>query len=87
MPQIVPKRNRFRQVFVEHKRARDRARNLSHVECMRQARDVMVPFGRAKHLRFVLQTLERVAVYDTIPIPLEFRTETAQLFRSLATFR
>ena len=45
MSQIVPQRDRLRQVFVEGEGARDGAGDLRHVQRVGQAGDVVIPSG------------------------------------------
>jgi len=53
--QVMTKRDRLGQVFVEPKSARDRPAYASNLKRMRQARSVMVAFRLQKYLRFMLQ--------------------------------
>ncbi len=44
MPEVVPERNRLREVLVEGEAARDRTRDLRDVDRVRHARAEMIPF-------------------------------------------
>ena len=52
--EIVSHRDRLGQVFIEPQRACDRARDLRNLQRMREARAVMIAFGRQENLCFVL---------------------------------
>ena len=72
--EIVTKRDRFGELFVQPQHLRDRARNLRHFERVRQAGAVVIAGRREEHLRLVLQPAERLGVDDAIAIALERRT-------------
>ena len=75
MPQIMRQRDRFRQIDVQRKRVGDRLRNGSDLDGMGQTVPQVVPRSAQKNLRFVLQTPERTAVQNTIPVSLKVRAE------------
>ena len=52
-----------------------RARDLRHLERVRQPRAVVIAGRREEHLRLVLQPAERLAVDDAIAIALERRAD------------
>ena len=87
MSQIVPQRDGFREVLVEGKSAGDGTGNLRNVQRVGQPRDVVIPLGRKKYLRFVFQAFEGVAVDETVAVALKIRTEFARRFLSRAAFR
>ena len=60
MTQIVAERDRLGQLFVQSKHLRDRARDLRDLECVREARAVVVALRREEDLRLVLQPAERL---------------------------
>ena len=68
MAQVMPERDRFRQVFIQPKPARNGPRDLADLQRMRKARAVMVPDRGKKNLRFVFQAPEGFAVNDPVPV-------------------
>jgi len=83
MPQIVPERDRLRQIFVQGKTPRERTGDLAHVERMRQSGHVVIAVGRKEYLRLILQTQERLGIYDPVPVPLKLGAHRAGRFASL----
>ena len=69
--EIVAERDRLGQVLVERQRAGDRARDLRHLERVRQPRPVVVALGREEHLRLVREPPKRLAVDDAVAVALE----------------
>ena len=68
MAQVMPERDRFRQVFVQPKPARNGPRDLADLQRMRKARTVMIADRGKKNLRFVFQAPEGFAVDDPVPV-------------------
>ena len=52
-----------------------RARDLRHLERVREARPVVIAGRREEDLRLVLQAAERLAVDDAVAVALERRTD------------
>ena len=73
--EIVAERDRLGQLFVQAQHLRDRARDLRHLERVRQARAVVIAGRREEHLRLVLQPAERLAVDDAIAVALKRRPD------------
>ena len=73
--EIVAERDRFGELLVQAQDLRDRARDLRHLERVRQARAVVIAGRREEHLRLVLQPAERLAVDDAIAIALKRRPD------------
>ena len=71
--EVVAQRDRLGQLLVQPQHLGDRARDLRHLERVRQARPVVVAGRREEHLRLVLQPPERLAVNDAIAIVLKRR--------------
>src|SRR3954454_15378692 len=70
MAEVMTESDGFGENFVEAQRLRDRARDLRHLEDMRQPRAVVVALGREKDLRLVLQPAKGLAMNDAIAIAL-----------------
>ena len=68
VPQVVPERDRLGEVGVEPQRARDAARDLRHLEGVREPRPVVVALGREEDLRLVHEAPERLGVDDPVPV-------------------
>ena len=93
--EVVTERDRFGQLFVQPQDFGDRARDLRHLERVRQPRAVVIAGRREEHLRLVLQPAERLAVDDAIAIALErrphfvfgLRTKTAARVGALGRLR
>ena len=82
MSQIMTQRNGLCQTFVETQGPGNGPGNLRHLQRMGQSGPVMIPLGRQEYLSLVLQSAERFAVEDPIPVSLIFRTDIAQLLLS-----
>src|SRR5258706_6236374 len=74
VPKVVTERNGFGQLLVQLKDLRDRARDLRHLERMRQTRSVVIAGRGEEYLCLVFQPPERLAVDDPIAIVLIRRT-------------
>src|SRR6188472_3638583 len=72
MAQIVGKRDRFRQIFIQPQRTRDGATDRRHLDRMRQARSQMIAGAVEKDLRFVFQPPECTRMDDPRTVPLKF---------------
>ena len=83
MPQVMPQRDRFRQILVQPQRPRDRPRDLRHLQRMRQPRPIVVALRRNEYLCLVGQSPERLGVNDAIPVALEAGAVRAFLHRPL----
>ncbi len=73
VPKVVAERDRFGQLLVQLQHLGDRARDLRHLERVRQTCPVVIAGRGEEHLRLVLQPPERLAVDDAIPIVLKRR--------------
>jgi hypothetical protein len=68
---IMTHPNSFDEVLVQSKRSSNRACDLRHFQCVRQARSVMVAGRSDEDLRFVLQAPKTLRVDDSIAVPLK----------------
>ena len=75
VPQVVAERDRLGQLLVQAEHLGDRARDLRHLERVRQPRAVVVAARREEHLRLVLQAAERLGVDDAVAVALERRPD------------
>ena len=75
MPEVMPQRNRLRQVLVEPQRLGDRSCILRDLQRMRHPRPVMIPVRRDEHLRLILQPSERLGVQNPVPVSLKHRPQ------------
>ena len=73
--EIVAERDRFGQLLVQPQHLGDRARDLRHLERVRQPRAVVIAGRREEHLRLVLQPAERLAVDDAVAVALKRRPD------------
>src|ERR1043165_10205254 len=80
MPQVVREGDSLRQVLVHAQGAGDSAGYLRHLQRMRQARAVMVPYRTDEDLRFVLEPTERLGMDHPISVALKRRALRRQLF-------
>jgi hypothetical protein len=87
MSQIMREANRFGQLFVEAQGARYGARNLRHLERMRQPCSVQIAFVIDENLGLVDQPAESGRMHDAIAVPLIFRTISRLGFRVTAPTR
>ena len=78
MPQVVAHGNGLGEVLVQPQRPRQRARHLRNLQCMCQARAVMIALRRKKHLRLALQAPEGLAVQNPVPVALELRAHVVR---------
>ena len=83
VPDIVPERDRLRQILVQQQPARNRARDLCHLEAVRHACAVVVARDDVD-LRLVLEPSERLGMENAVAIALKFRTEGALRHRMTA---
>ena len=70
------------QILVEAQGAGNGAGDLRHFQCVGEPGAVEVALRREKHLRFLLEPPERLAVDDPVTVPLEHRTDRVLLFGS-----
>ena len=71
--QVVAEGHGFGQVLVQPKAPGNGPGHPVHLQRMGQAGPVMIPFGRQKYLRLMLQPPERLAVQDPVPVTLKHR--------------
>ena len=69
--EVVTERNGFGQIVVEAETARQRARDLRHLDRMGQAGAEMIVRVIDEHLRLVRQPPERGAMHDAVAVALE----------------
>ena len=69
--QIVPQRDGLCQIFIEAQRPSNGTGDLTDLQRMGEPGAVMIPLRRKEYLRFLLETAERLAVQNTVPVPLE----------------
>ena len=71
---------------MESEHLRDRARDLRDLECVREARAVVVALRREEDLRLVLQPPERFRMDDAVAVVLKRRPHVVfRLARQAAT--
>ena len=87
MPDIVSERNRLDQILIEAQCLCDRSGILRYLKCMGQSRPVMIALRRQKHLRFVLETPERLAVQDAVSVTLKYRSDITRLLIHISALR
>ena len=68
---VVTQRDGLGEGLVERQGGGQGARDLGHLERVRQARHVVVAFGIDEDLGLVLQPPERLGVEDAVAVPLE----------------
>jgi hypothetical protein len=71
MAEVVGERDRFRQIFIQGQRSRDRPADGRNFDRVRQARPQMVAGAVEKNLRLIFQPAKRARVNDPRPIALE----------------
>ncbi|GGA41460.1 hypothetical protein GCM10011395_09670 [Sphingomonas psychrolutea] len=71
MADIVRERERLGQIFVQAERARDGARDLRHLEAVRQADAEMVAIGGHEHLCLVAQATKADRVDNAVTVALK----------------
>ena len=84
MTEVVTEGDRFGQLFVQPQHLGDGARDLRHLEGVREPGPVMIAGRREEDLRLVLQPAERLAVNDAIAIALKRRPHLVLDFRAAA---
>jgi hypothetical protein len=71
MTNVVTEPNRLDQIFVEAQPPRNGARDLGHLEGVRQAGAVMVTLGGNKYLSFVFEASEWLGMQYAVAVTLE----------------
>ena len=71
MPNVVHQRQRFDKIDVEIERGRDGARDLRHLDGVRQASAKVVGVASGKDLRLVLEPPKGTGVDDAVAIALK----------------
>ena len=79
--EIVAERDGFGELFVQAQHLGDRARDLRHLEGVREPRAVVVAGRREEDLRLVFEPAEGLAVDDAIAIALKCRPDVVLPFR------
>ena len=87
VPEVVAERDGFGQLFVKLQNLRDGARDLRHLQRVRQPGAIVVPGRRKEHLRLVLEPPEGLAVDDAVAVPLKRRTYIVFGFGTQASAR
>src|SRR4051794_30177319 len=87
MAEVMTESDRFGENFVESQRLGDRARDLRHLEDMREPRAVVVALGREKNLSLVLQPAKGLAMNDAIAIALIRRPDVVLGLLAIAPAR
>src|SRR3954447_2104953 len=82
MAQVVPKRNRLGELFMQAQDFCDAPRDLRHLERMGQSSAIVIACRRKKALRLVFQPPKGLRVNDAIAVPLKRRSN---LIRRLLT--
>src|SRR4051794_14847301 len=83
VPEIVPEPDGLDQIFVQPKRAPDRAGDLSDLECVGEPRPIVIPRRCDEDLRFVHQPSERLRMDDPVPVALKLGANCGGRLRSL----
>ena len=81
MAEIVTQCDRLDEVLIEEQGARGGARDLRHLERVRETRAVVVAHGCEEYLRFAFQPPERFRVQDAVTVALKRRTVVVFGFR------
>ncbi len=81
MAEVVRQRQRLREILVEPEGTRDRARDLLHLERMREPCAVMVAFVEDEDLRLVLEPAEGGGMDDPVAIAPEVVARGARRLR------
>ena len=68
--EVVAEADGLGEDFVEAQRLGNGARDLRHLEHVRQARSVVIALGCQEHLRLVFEPAERLAVDDAVAVAL-----------------
>ncbi len=76
MPEVVRKRDGFRQVFVEAQSPRDGAANRRDLDGVGQSRPQMVASAVEENLGLVFETTKRARVNNPGAVALEFGADT-----------
>jgi len=71
MAQVVSQADRLREALIEPEHFGDGPSDLGDLDTVREARAVVIVDARREDLRLALQTPERRAVDDPIPVPLK----------------
>ena len=87
VPEVVAERDGFGELLVQAQHLGDRARDLRHLERVREPRAVVIAGRREEDLRLVLEPPEGLAVDDAIAIALERRPDVVFAFRPQAAAR
>ena len=87
VPEIVCKRDRLHQIFIEFQAARHRARDLRDLEAVRESRAKQVAFVIDEDLGLVFEAAERRRVNDTVAVALEFGAANRRRLVSAAPTR
>src|SRR3954454_2484795 len=87
MTEIVRERNRFGEVFIKRKRARDRATDRRDLDRMRQPRPQMIARPVEEDLRLVFQPAKRARMDDSRAIALKLGAKWMLRFPIIPTAR
>src|ERR1043166_6007040 len=87
VPEVMGERDRFSQIFVDRKSARDGAADRCDLYGMRQARAQMIARAVEKNLRFIFEPAKRARMNDARPVALKFRPVSVTRLRIFAALR
>src|SRR5438093_3109202 len=83
----MAERDRLGEVLVQAERARGRARDVRHLERVRQANAIVVTLGRQEDLRLVLQPSKRLGMNDPVSIAMKAGAKRIGRLLSFAPLR
>ena len=84
MSQVMAKRYRLCQVFIQAQGPCNGPRYLGDLNSVRQARPVMITLWSKEHLCFMNETPEGLCMNNPVPVPLETCTNIVFPFISLS---
>ena len=81
MSQIMPQCNCLHQILVQLQSLCYGSGCLGYLQCMRQSGPIVVSLRCQKHLCFILQSAECLAVDNTVSVPLKYRPDITLFLR------
>ena len=79
--QIMPQCNCLHQILVQLQSLCYGSGCLGYLQCMRQSGPIVVSLRCQKHLCFILQSAECLAVDNTVSVPLKYRPDITLFLR------
>lgn len=79
VPKIVAEGDGLGEILVEAERTRDGSSNLGNLESVHEARPVVIPLWRKKHLRLVRKPAEALAMENPVAVALETSPEGVRI--------